>query len=212
MWPAFLPGMRSPRRLVLIVLAGVAITARPSLATETPLEPAPEGGPAQEKSPGLALGLSIALPLAGYGMIAAASLPPGDIQTWQKVTMGAGIAMALVGPSGGHLYLGSYRRAALFTAGRLALTGLAAIAFSEGVSHSDTSESSYDSMKSEAAAVGVALCGAGIVALSIWESIDSYGMAKEMNRAPGRTLALSPMMASSREGVSLAGLSLAGTF
>jgi hypothetical protein len=197
--------MRSSMRLLTVIVP--AVLAMPSLAAaqaSTETEPA--------KSPGLALGLSIAAPFAGYGMIAAAAIPSGNIQAWQKIGLVGGVSLALLGPSAGHFYTGHAGRALAFSAGRVALTVLGSLFFSEGVAHSDSSESDYDAGAAKTSMIGVLVCGTGILALSIWESIDSYASAEQRNRAPTRTLAVAPLVATGRDRGALVGLTLAGRY
>jgi hypothetical protein len=193
--------------LALVALP-IAANARDGVALLEDQTPEPP----QVKSPGLALGLSIGAPLVGYGMIAAAMLSSGHIQDWQKVALVGGISLGLLGPSAGHFYTGHYLRAALFDAGRVALFGLAFLAFAEGMKHEDSSESTYDRGAVSAASAEVILCGVGLLALTVWESIDSYYSAVQVNRTSQRTVALSPLVVPGRDGVSLAGLSLVGRY
>jgi len=165
-----------------------------------------------ENSPGLALGLSIGLPVAGYGLIAAAMLPSDHVQTWQKVSLASGVGLALLGPSGGHVYINRPLRGVAFTAGRLALAGLGVLALIEGMGHSDHDVPGYQPGAANTAMVQMGLCGAGILALSVWESVSTYRLAERMNRPTQRTVALGPLLAPNRDGGLLAGLTLGGHF
>lgn len=170
---------------------------------QSPTEPIASG-----KSPGLALGLSIGLPLAGYGMITASLLPDGS-SGWAKASAVSGAMLALVGPAGGHFYANRVGRGLAFSGGRFLLLFLGGMAFGEGLKHGDTSEADYDKDIVRRSAIEMALCAAGILGLSIWESIDTYYTTK---RDSGPALSLTPMMVNQRDGVSLAGVSLAGRF
>jgi hypothetical protein len=198
-----------------MVVLPVALAAPPTVAkacdcVASAEEQMPE--PPQVKSPGLALGLSIGAPLVGYGMIAAAILPSGHVQDWQKVALVGGIGLGLLGPSAGHFYTGHYLRAALFDAGRVTLFALAFAAIAEGMKHEDSSESTYDRGAVSRADTEAIVCGIGVLALTVWENIDSHFAAKQVNRAAQRSVAVSPLVAPGRDGGALAGLSLAGRF
>ena len=143
-------------------------------------------------------------------MMVASALPSGNIQSWQNAGLFVGAGLALVGPSGGHFYTGHIGRGLAFSAGRLLLLALGSAAFSEGMRHDDVSEASYDRGAVKTSNIEVALCGVGILALSIWESIDTYFSAKALSRTPKPGLAFAPMIVRGREGLSLIGLSLAG--
>ncbi len=164
------------------------------------------------RSPGLALGLSIALPALGYGTMAVSALPSGHIQSWQEIGMAGGAILALLGPSGGHLYTGHAGRAMAFSGGRLLLTILGFVAFDEGMQHDDRSEADYDHGAVRASMIEVGLCAAGILALSIWESIDTYYSARARGQAPRRDLALAPLLVGTRGGASVAGLAVVGAY
>lgn len=170
---------------------------------QSPTEPTETG-----KSPGLALGLSIGLPLAGYGMMAASAIP-SRTSALQGAGMASGVLLALVGPSGGHFYANHVGRGLAFSGGRLLLAILGSAAFAQGMDHEDMSEADYDKDIVRRADIEVALCAAGILALSIWESVDTYITTK---RDSGPALSLAPLMVRQREGVSLAGVSLVGTY
>jgi len=188
--------------VVLLVLAVMPGVAGAQSRNEAP----------PERSPGLALGLSAGLPLAGYAMIAAAVLPSGNIQAWQKVSMVGGIGLALLGPSGGNYYTGRFLPAFAFSAGRLTLAALGAMFLQEGIGHSDVSEADYQPGAAKTSMIEVAACGAGILALSVWESLDSYVATKRRNPGNRRPLALAPLMIPGREGKLVTGLGVAGTY
>jgi hypothetical protein len=201
--------MRSLLSLVFVVLAVLTAGTRRA-AAETGREPSEASTPV--KSPGLALGLSIALPAAGYGLFLASVLPSRSDSSLQVAGLFLGAGLALIGPSGGHFYTGQVGRGLAFSGGRLLLLTLAAAAFAEGMKHEDMSESSYDGGAVRISMIELALCGAGILALSVWESIDTYHSAESVNRTPKRSLAVAPMLVRNGEGLSLTGLSLAGTY
>jgi hypothetical protein len=117
-----------------------------------------------------------------------------------------------VGPSGGHFYTGHIGRGLAFSAGRLLLLALGSAAFAEGMRHDDVSEAGYDRDAVKASNIEVALCGVGILALSIWESIDTYFSAVALSRTPKPGLAVAPMIVHGREGLALTGLALAGMY
>jgi hypothetical protein len=172
---------------------------------------ATEAGPA--KSPGLALGLSIAAPLAGYGMIAAtAAVSSGGHKTLEGIALFGGVGLGLLGPSLGHFYTGHIGRGLAFSGGRLLLLVVASSLIAEGIEHSDVSESDYDRSAARTSMIGAAICGAGILGLNVWESIDSYRSAAQLNRAASRSLAVAPMVVPGRDGGSLVGLTLAGRY
>ncbi len=56
------------------------------------------------------------------------------------------------------------------------------------------------------------LCGAGIVALSIWDITDSYLSARADNRRSRPGLTLSPLLVPHAAGSSVAGFAVAGTY
>ena len=82
----------------------------------------------------------------------------------------------------------------------------------EGIDHSDVSESDYEPGAARTSMIGAAICGAGILGLTIWESIDTYYAAAQRNRAATRSLAVAPMVLPSHNGGSLIGLTLAGRY
>lgn|GEM_PF-4390855 len=177
-----------------------------------------EAPPLRESSPpkssGLALGLSVGLPVAGYGMMALTGLVPGDVTTFRKVAMVTGATLALAGPSGGNLYIGRSGRALAFTGGRLLLATAALIAFTEGIKFSDSSESDYRPDTARTYMVGLLLCGAGVLGLSAWESVDTYrtAHAAELARRSETSLFIAPLVVPDGHRLALGGLSLGGTY
>jgi hypothetical protein len=186
------------------ILALVSLVA-PGVAAQAVSEP----GPA--KSPGLALGLSIAAPLVGYGIIAAtAAVSSGGHQTLEGIALVGGVSLGLLGPATGHFYTGHVGRGLAFSGGRLLLAVVAASLITEGIEHSDVSESDYEPGAARRSMIGAAICGAGILGLNVWESIDTYRAAVQRNRAATRSLAIAPMVVSSHG--SVVGLTLAGRY
>jgi len=177
-----------------------------------------EAPPRRESSPpkssSLALGLSVGLPIAGYGMMALTGLVPGDVTTFRKVVMVTGASLSLAGPSGGNLYIGRSGRALAFTGGRLLLATAALIAFTEGIKYSDSSESDYHPATARTYMMAMLLCGTGVLGLSAWESVDTYRTARAAERvnAGATSLAIAPFVVPDGHRPSLAGLSLAGTY
>jgi hypothetical protein len=200
-------GMNMPSRLlspatVFLALTMLQRTAAAQTSTES----------TSDKSPGLALGLSVGLPLVGAGMIAAAALPASYNHTWQTLSMLGGLGLVLLGPSGGNFYIGRIPRGFAFSGGRLALTALAAALIAEGIRHSDVSESDYERGAAKTSMIGAFACGAGILGLTIWETIDAYYATKRLNRAKQQTLAFAPMIVPGREGTFVAGMAVAGRY
>lgn len=194
----------------LFPLLWIAATASPSVAAQPGEATTPSE--ADTKSPGLALGLSLALPAAGFGMIGLAALPSGSIQSWQQVSVFLGVGLVLAGPSGGQFYTRHYGRAAAFSSARLLLAALAAAAIADGIDHSDQSEADYRRGAARTSMIEAGLCGAGIVALSIWDIIDSYLSARDDSRRSRPGLTLSPLLVPHAAGSSVAGFAVAGTY
>jgi hypothetical protein len=134
--------------------------------------------------------------------------------TTRTVGLVAGLTLGVLGPSAGHIYTGDYLRASLFGLGRLAFAGIALAGVFRAVGHPDADEPGYRDDKSEI--LGLMIVGsAGVLAMTIWESIDSYSSAKAANRKQeGRALALSPFIVPSQGtgSSSVAGLLVSGRF
>ena len=147
-------------------------------------------------------------------MMALTGLVPGDVTTLRKVVMVTGASLALAGPSGGNLYIGRSGRALAFTGGRLLLATAALMALNEGIRYSDSSEADYRPDTARAYMMGMLLCGAGVLGLSVWESVDTYRTARAAERgsAGAASLAIAPFVVPDRHRLTLAGLSLAGTY
>jgi hypothetical protein len=71
-------------------------------------------------------------------MIIVSALPSGNIQTWQTVGVFTGASLALIGPSGGNFYAGHVGLGLAFSAGRLVLSLLGAMALAEGITHGES--------------------------------------------------------------------------
>lgn len=203
--------MRRMVASVLVALAILVMGAGGASAAEAP-PPIRGSGPVPPPSPRLALGLSIVLPAVGYGMMAGALA--GDPNTVGKLALGLGATLALAGPSGGNLYTGRVGHALAFTGGRLVLATVGLAAVGAGIAVGDSSESDYDPGKSRAYLKLVLGCVAGIVGLSVWESVGTYRSAKAVEEAGGvvRTVSIAPLLVAGRQGLQPGGLSLAGAF
>ena len=200
---------------VLVAVATVAtmmMNPRRASADAEPSPPAEHSEPSPPPSSVRALALSIALPLAGYGLMAAAA--SRDVDTLSKLGMGTGAVLALLGSSGGHVYTGRFGRAAAFSAGRVALAVVGLGAAVEGISYGDSSESDYDHDKARAYMALALGAAGGILGLSVWESVDTYRSARAAEAAgrAGASLAIAPMLVPDRRSLTLGGLALAGTF
>ena len=166
------------------------------------------------RSPGLALGLSIGVTTVGYGTILLDGLVPGDITAFRKAIMAVGVTLALGGPSSGNLYTGRIGRALAFTGGRLLLAAAATVAVTEGIGYSDSSEADYRPGTARKYMAGALVCAAGVLGLSVWETVDRYRATKQAERAGagGGSLSVAPFVLPTHQGLSLAGLSLGGTY
>jgi hypothetical protein len=168
----------------------------------------------EEKLPWLAATLTAGPAVLGYGIAAAAAFQSGHVTSAQTVCLVGGLSLGLLGPSAGHIYTGNYLRAGLFGMGRLAFAGIAFAGLLSAMHHPDRDEAGYTDDR--AGLLGLMIAGsAGVLALTIWESIDSYSSAREVNRKrKGRALALSPFIvrATSTGSSSVAGLLVSGRF
>jgi hypothetical protein len=102
----------------------------------------------------------------------------------------------------------------MFGLGRLAFAGIAFAGLLSAMDHPERDEAGYTDDFTEL--LGFMIAGsAGVLALTIWESIDSYSSAKEFNRKRAElALALSPFVvrAPSTGSWSVAGLLVSGQF
>lgn len=170
--------------------------------------------PPLDASPWTAVGLSAGVTAFGYGALAAATTASGDFSTSRRIVALSGLSLGLFGPATGHLWTSDFDRAALFTAGRLALAGTAYYAISELIAHGDTSQpGSYDPHPSFDETLAIASL-AGVAALTVWETVDAYQRAADrIERArearPSFTVApllAPPLTGSANPATTLAGL------
>jgi hypothetical protein len=128
--------------------------------------------------------------------------------------LAGGLTLGVLGPSAGHIYTGNYLRASLFGIGRLAFAGIALAGVLQVLDHPDPGEPGYRDDKTEILSL-IIVGSAGVLGMTIWESIDSYFCAKAVNRErEGRALALSPFIVPSqgKGSSSVAGLLVSGRF
>ena len=199
-------------RALTLTIAALAILAAGSgrAAAEdeaTPPQPATPPG-----SPGLALGLSIGVSATGYGTVLVDGLAPGNVTGFRKAIMAVGATLALGGPSSGNLYIGHIGRALAFTGGRVLLAAAATVAVTEAIGYGDSSEADYRPGTARKYMAGALVCAAGVLALSVWETVDTYRATTQAARAGGGSLSVAPFVLPTQQGLSLAGLSLTGTY
>ena len=162
--------------------------------------------------PWLAATLSAGPAVLGYGIAAAAILQDRHVTSAQAGCLVGGLALGILGPSAGHIYTGNYLRAGLFGMGRLAFASIAFAGLVSALGGPEPDEFGYSD--DTTGTWGLMIGGlAGVLGLTIWESIDSYSSAKEVNRK-GRAFALSPLIvrAQGTGSSSVAGLLVSGQF
>ena len=185
----------SPR---LVVLCLAALSIWPSVAygqkDSSDSGRSPQAGTDDGKLPWLAATLTAGPAVLGYGIAAAATLPSGHVTSAQTACLVGGLALGLLGPSAGHIYTGNYLRAGAFGIGRLAFAGIALAGLLSALGHPEGDQPGYRDDRTELWSL-MLVGSAGVLALTIWESIDSYSSAKAVNRKrEGLALALSPFI------------------
>jgi hypothetical protein len=175
----------------------------------------------EPRSPTTATWLADGTTLAGLGLIVGAFAAfdsngahsfQHDRATWLLGTSGA--ALAIVGPSAGHIYAGESGHAALFSAGRFAT--LAIGTFSMGLASFCTVDSvdgtSHPSTADCGLALGLGLAGLiGYGALTYHDLRDAPEAARRYDRAHTDVQVVPLMMRDSAAHESL-GLGIVGTF
>ena len=204
--------------LRILVPCLVTVSTWPSVAYEqedsSDSRHSPPAGTDDGKLPWMAATLSAGPAALGYGIAAASTLPSGHITSAQVACVVGGLTVGVLGPSAGHIYTGNYLRAGLFGMGRLAFAGMALAGLLSALDHPEADEGGYKNDKTEIWSL-MLLGSAGVLGLTIWESVDSYYSAKAVNRErAGRALALSPFIVPSRGtgSPSATGLLVSGRF
>jgi hypothetical protein len=183
--------------LVLAAPAAQAQSAPPQLPA------APASDPPNDKSPGVAFGLSFGVTALSVGSLAL--LSTGEIDgAFPGIALGTALAGIVVGPSVGHCYVGR----CVTTAGIIRLAGAGAVAASTllwfarcGFAEGDCEDLAYQ--------VGL-LGGAGaFVAGTIWDIASAPGAARRRNREHRLLVVPTAVSAGDR---TLPGLALLGDF
>jgi hypothetical protein len=179
----------------LAVVAALATLAIPALAraqSAPAAEPAPTTG--DRYSEGTALALSLGVTAAGVATVAVR--PDND------VLMTAGLMMAYVGPSAGHLYTGE-----LFTRG-LGVRTLGVVATLTGAMIAFSDCGLFAPQPCEESPVGPTIAVLGVAAYAagtIDDILTAPGRAARMNRAAATRVTLAPRLAPGRAGVAVVG-------
>ncbi|HEU5057468.1 MAG TPA: hypothetical protein VFU21_13120 [Kofleriaceae bacterium] len=163
--------------VLLLVGSPVAARAQPGLTDPTPApSPSPDDG--GDRSPGVALGLSLAGTAAGYGALLAAVQADSEALGW--VAFGG----MIVGPSLGHFYSGEVGRGLGHSGIRLGAAGIivigGAIAFSDCFF---TEEEQCDGSAGPLIMLGGAVLGVGSTVYSI---VDAPRAASRANASRPR--------------------------
>lgn len=190
------------------LIAGTLFFTTVAHADEAPLST--EGD--REASPWTAVGLSAGVTALGYGAFAVAEAASGGSTSRQVVAL-SGLSLGLLGPATGHLWTSDFDRAALFTGGRLLLVGTAAFAISALVADGDGPDSgSHHPHPYVDGALAIGSL-AGVVALSVWETVDAYQRAAariERARAAAPSFTVGPFLAPPLTGAARPATTVAG--
>ena len=177
--------------LASLAFAAPALLAAPSAHADAP----------SERSPALATGLALAPSAVGAGLIAIGIAGDGSD------AFGVGLATVVVGPSLGHIYAGSYWRAAGMIGLRTAGLGLVAVGAIGENGFADGTPSEADDRGFPVNAGTVA--GLTIIAASaIFDIHDAPAAARRYNQ---RQVAVAPTVLSSAHGA-VGGLAVVGQF
>lgn len=151
--------------------------------------------PSDEKSPAVALGLSIGTTAAGVAMMISSP------RTGEEFAV-AGLGLAAAGPCAGYLYTGEYRRAA----GLGLLQGLGATAFAVGF------DMALDGEDEGNARILFLAGSAALVAGTIYGFTDAPRSARRVNEKAKRALRIAPTPVIGPQRSTGLGLGLSGSF
>lgn len=156
-----------------------SVSAQPGLTPPSQTPPVVGEPPAPDKSPSTALALALGASAIGYAMMfKAGSIRDDDTAAAVGVS---GVALAMVGPSAGHIYAGEYGHAATTTLIRVAGAGLTIWGISEAVAEFDDSTRSHR-------AGGLAILG-GLATITVATVYDIYDAPPAAMRANTRAAA-----------------------
>jgi len=160
--------------------------------------------PAEARDGGTATLVALGATAAGVGLALAGTRVGRPSRPAGIVSIGGGLALAIAGPSAGHVYAGEWRHALGFTALRVASAGVMVLGLAETVSCIDCTDRHPE--------VGIGLMVGGGIALGGLTIYDLYDAHRAARRANARSLAIAPTVLPTPDGRTATGLVVAGTF